>query len=113
MRKPHFEIFVGKDCKFEFRLKAANGEPVLFGAGQRSKAEALRAVANVMYYGTSSARFVQRESSDGQYHFLLKSPIGRLLGWSENYTTRIAMLNGIKAARTAAKSAQVTDLVEA
>ena len=111
MRKPHFEIFIGKDHKYEFRLKAANGEPVLFGPGQRSKAEAVRAVSNVMYYGISSARFVQREQPDGQFYFVLKSPIGRLLGWSENYTTRISMLNGIRAARMAAKTAQVSDLV--
>jgi uncharacterized protein len=112
MRNPHFEIFCGRDNKFEFRLKAANGEPVLFGPGYRTKSEAVRGVADVMYHGVSSARFVQKERADGQFYFQLKSPIGRLLGWSEYYTTRVAMLNGIRAARTAAKKANITDLVQ-
>lgn len=113
MRKPHFEIFVGKDSKFEFRLKAANGEPVLFGPGFKTKSESVRAVSDVMYHGQSSARFVQKERPDGQFYFQLKSPIGRLLGWSEYYSSRVAMLNGIRAVRTAAKSAHIADLVTA
>lgn len=113
MRKPHFEISVGRDNKFEFRLKAANGEPVLFGPGFRTKSEAVRAVSDVMYHGISSARFVQKERADGQFYFQLKSPIGRLLGWSEYYHSRIAMLNGIRAVRTAAKTAAISDLVTA
>ena len=47
MRKSYFEIFIGKDSKFEFRLKAANGEPVLFGPGYGNKSEAVRAVSDV------------------------------------------------------------------
>jgi uncharacterized protein len=111
MRKPHFEIFLGKDNKFEFRLKAANGEPVLYGPGFRNKSEAVRAVSDVMYHGISSARFVQKERADGLLYFQLKSPIGRLLGWSEYYHSRIGMLSAMRAVKTAAKSAQVVDLV--
>ena len=109
MRHPKFEIFVGKDNKFEFRLKALNGEPVLFGPGFCSKSEVVHAISNVMYHGISNARYVQKETADGRFYYQLKSPIGRLLGWSEYFHSRQTMLSGIRAARAAAKSAQVID----
>ncbi len=113
MRKPKFEIYVGKDHKIEFRLKAANGEPVLFGPGYRNKSEAVRAVSTVMHYGLQEARFVKKEKQDGKFYFQLKSPMGRLLGWSEYYESRDGMIHGIQAVCRAAKFGQVKDLVEA
>jgi uncharacterized protein len=113
MRKPKFEIYAGKDSKIEFRLKAANGEPVLFGPGFRTKPEAIRAISNVMFYGTIASRFAIRQKADGTYYFLLKTSLGRILGWSEYYHSRQAMLHGIEAVRHAARIGRVLDLLEA
>ena len=111
MRKPSFVIFVGNDKKFEFKLKTANGDDILYGPGFRSKSEAVHAVSGVMSHGATTARYVQRERVDGKFYFQLKSPIGRLLGWSKEYETRQAMLTAIRIARVSTKTAQVIDLV--
>ena len=113
MRKPKFEIYAGKAGKIEFRLKAANGEPVLFGPGFRTKSEAIRAISNVMFYGTVAARFATRQKADGTYYFVLKTSLGRILGWSEHYHSREAMKHGIDAVRNAARFGRVLDLLEA
>jgi uncharacterized protein len=110
MRKPKFEIFVGQDGKIYFRLKAANGETVMSGRGFKTKPETIHAIASVMRYGSVPQNFIQRTSTAGQHYFQLKSPNGRILGWSEQYVSRQGRDNGIAAVVHAAKWGRVLDL---
>jgi uncharacterized protein YegP (UPF0339 family) len=110
MRKPKFEILEDKAGKIRFHLKAANGEIILAGRGFKTKAEAIHGIASVMRYGALETGFVRRESLNGQFFFQVKSPSGRLLGWSELYKTRQGRETGISAVKKAVQIGRVLDL---
>jgi uncharacterized protein len=110
MRKPKFEILAGKDGKIYFHLKAANGEIILAGRGYKTKSETIHAIASVMRYGQLDTSFVRRESANGQFFFQLKSPSGRILGWSEMYIAKQSREVGIQAVKTAVQYGRVFDL---
>lgn len=110
MRKPKFEIFEGKDTKFYFRLKAANGEPILSGRAYDSKPGAIHGIATVMTEAVEESRFVRKVSANQKYFFQLRSKSGRLIGWSELYQSRQGRDNGIRAVQTAVQWGRVADL---
>jgi uncharacterized protein YegP (UPF0339 family) len=110
MRKPKFEILAGKDGKIRFHLKAANGEVILAGRSYATKSEAIHGIASVMRYGAMESSFVRRESLNGQFFFQIKSPSGRLLGWSEFYISRQGRETGIAAVKKAVHVGRVLDL---
>jgi uncharacterized protein len=110
MRKPKFEILAGKDGKIRFQLKAANGEAILAGRNFATKPEAIHGIASVMRYGALESCFVRRESLSGQFFFQIKSPSGRLLGWSEFYHSRQGRETGIAAVKKAVQVGRVLDL---
>jgi uncharacterized protein len=110
MRQPKFEIFVSKDGKIRFHLKAANGEIILAGRSYKTKSETIHGIASVMRYGAIESCFVRRESVNGQHFFQIKSPSGRLLGWSEMYRSRQGRETGILAVKKAVQVGRVLDL---
>ncbi len=110
MRQPKFEIFVGKDGKNRFHLKAANGEVILVGRGYKTKSETIHGIASVMRYAAIDSYFVRRDSANGQFFFQIKSPSGRLLGWSEMYRSRQGRETGILALKKAVHVGRVLDL---
>jgi uncharacterized protein YegP (UPF0339 family) len=112
MRKPKFEIFAGKDGKFYFRLKAANGEPIMSGRAYDSKPGVVHGIATVMTEALEETRFVRKTSANLKYFFQLRSKTGRLIGWSELYETRQGRDNGIRAVQTAAQWGRIADLAD-
>ena len=59
MKKPKFEIFVGKDGKYYYRLKAANGEPIMSGRGYATKPGIIHSIANVISESGEELRFTR------------------------------------------------------
>ena len=114
MKKPKFEIFEDKSGKFYFRLKAANGEPIMTGREYDSKPGVVEAIANVMIEATTknaaTSRFVRKSSVSGKHYFQLRSKGGRLIGWSELYESKQGRDIGIKAVITACQYANINDL---
>ena len=110
MRKPKFEIFGGQDGKFYFRLKAANGEPIMASKGFATKPDAMRGIASVMEHSPSESQFARRRSANYKFYFQLRTAGGRILGWSELYETKQGRDNGIKAVIRAAAHGRVFDL---
>lgn len=110
MRKPKFEILVGKDGKIRFHLKAANGEIILASRSYTTKPEAVHGIASVMRYGVLESCYVRRESLNGQFFFQIKSPAGRLLGWSEMYRSRQGRETGIAAVQKASLVGRVLEI---
>lgn len=109
MRRPKFEICNGKDGRVYFHLKAANGEVILAGRGYATKSETIHAIASVMRYGQNDSNFIRRESVNG-FFFQLKSPMGRILGWSEMYVQKQSREVGIMAVRNAVQHGRIEDL---
>ncbi|MEM0996313.1 MAG: YegP family protein [Bacteroidota bacterium] len=112
MRKPKFEIFTTNDGQFQFRLKAANGEPIMTGRAYDSKYGVMHAIAHVMKEAQEEIRFVRKASANYKFFFQLRSKSGRLIGWSQLYQTRQGRDNGIRAVQTAIKWGRVEDLTK-
>lgn len=109
-KKPKFEIFKTNEGKFQFQLKAANGEPVMTGRAYEAKYNLMHAIAQVMKETQREIRFVRKTSANYKFFFQLRSQTGRLIGWSQLYQTRQGRDNGIVAVMNAAKFAQVKDI---
>ena len=110
MKKPKFEMTSGKDGKFSYQLKAANGHTVLTGRGFSSTSAVILAIAAVMRYGLYESRYVRKGTITGQHYFQLRTPSGRILGRSEMYHSYQGRENGINAVRMAVQYGRVLDL---
>ena len=110
MKKPKFEIFVGKDGKYYYRLKAANGEPIMSGRGYATKPGIIHSIANVISESGEELRFTRKTSANNKYFFQLRAKSGRIIGWSELYQTRQGRDKGIRAVQRATQHGRVADL---
>ena len=109
MQNPKFQIFIGKNDEFYFRLRAANGEPILASEGYVGKAGCQNGVDSVKENATHDQRYERKIATDGQFYFVLKATNGEPIGRSEMYTTNAARDNGIEAVRKVAPGAPVED----
>lgn len=110
MKQPKFELFKGRNEKYYFRLKAANGEPILASRAYRSKTGAMHGIASVMENASVDERFFVRVSSDLKYYFVLRSKGGQTIGWSELYQSKQGRNHGIDAVQRAVRVGRVFDL---
>ena len=106
---PRFEICQGKDGKNYWHLKGANGEVVLRGRGYATKSESLMAIGSLLRYGQLESGYLRRESANGTFFFQIKSPSGRLLGWSEMHPNKQARESAIERVKEACKRCNVID----
>lgn len=110
MRKPKFEIFSGKDSKYYYCLKAANGEAIMKGRGYNSKPGIIHSIANVISEAGEETRFSRKTAANGQFFFQLRAKSGRIIGWSELYQTRQGRDKGIRAVQRAVQHGRIIDL---
>ena len=107
-----FEIYQSeKSQEYYFRLKAGNGENVLASEGYTAKAGAQNGVESVMKNCSDEARYEMKTSENGKDFFNLKSTNGQVIGRSQMYSSRDAMVNGIDVVKKAV-NAEVVDLTE-
>lgn len=110
MSNPKFEPFQSRsNQQYYFRLRAANGEPVLHSEGYTSKQNCLNAISSVKRHAPHD-NFYKRSDSAGNYTFNLLATNGEIIGQSENYTSYAARENGIDAVKRDAPGAPVIDL---
>ena len=110
MKNPKFQIFVGKDDQFYFRLKAANGEIILGSEGYTAKPSCQNGIASVKENAPLDLRYKRKIASNGQFYFTLTGANGEPIGKSEMYTTEDARDNGIEAVKKTAPDANVEDI---
>ena len=110
MRKPKFEILAGMDGKYYYRLKAANGEPIMSGRGYSSKPGIIHSIANVISEAEQEIRFTRKTSANDKFFFQLRAKSGRIIGWSELYQTRQGRDKGIRAVQRATLVGRIEDL---
>lgn len=106
--KPLYEIVPSKDGKHYFHLKAPNGEVILAGRGYKTNSETVHAIASVMRFVLEDKSYIRRDSANGGHFFQLKTPSGRILGWSEMFTTKQARE---KAIETVVSSCEYSDII--
>ena len=110
MKNPKFQIFVGNNDQFYFRLKAANGEIILGSEGYTAKPSCQNGIASVKENARLDHRYQRKTASNGQFYFTLTAANGEPIGKSEMYTTEDARDNGIEAVKKTAPDANVEDI---
>ncbi len=73
MENPKFQQFMGEDNQFYFRLRAANGEPILASEGYTSKVGCQNGIESVKENSPDDERYQRKTASDGQFYLLLFS----------------------------------------
>jgi uncharacterized protein YegP (UPF0339 family) len=105
-----FEIFLGTNSQYYFRLKAANNETILASEGYTTKANCLNGVQSVKNHAPYDSYYSKLTARNGQYYFTLSASNNQVIGVSEMYTTETARNNGISAVKRDAPDAPTVDL---
>jgi uncharacterized protein len=104
-----FQMYVGKNGQFYFRLIAKNGQNVLSSQGYSSKAACKGGVESVKKNAPQDERYQCKEAKGGKYHFVLTAPNGQVIGSSQAYASAQTCKQGIEAVKRAAAEADVED----
>jgi uncharacterized protein len=105
-----FEIFKDAANEFRFRLKAANGEPILASEGYVAKAGAENGIASVKKHAPDDENYEKKETASGQFMFNLKAANHQVIGTSEEYKSKQGRDNGIQSVKENAPDAPIIDL---
>ncbi|PJE41927.1 MAG: hypothetical protein CUR33_11020 [Pseudomonas sp.] len=105
-----FEIFLGSNQQYYFRLKAPNGEKILASEAYTTKASCQNGIQSVKVHSPYDANYKKLTATNSQYYFTLNAGNGQVIGVSETYTTTQARDGGIAAVKAYAPTALVVDL---
>lgn len=105
-----FEIFLGRNNQYYFRLRSANNQIILGSEGYTTKSNCQNGINSVKTHSPYDQYYRRLNASNGQYYFTLIASNGQVIGVSETYTTTQAMDNGISAVKRDAPNAQIIDL---
>ncbi len=111
MSKGTFEIYIGNDKQYWFRLKAGNGEIIGKSEGYPAKQSAQHGIESVRQNSQDDDNFSIFKGVNDQYYFHLKAKNGEvILSSSEGYVSEQGVKIGIDSVRRNAPDAQVKDL---
>ena len=105
-----FEIFLGTNRQYYFRLKASNGEKILASEGYTTKANCQNGIQSVKIHSPYDNYYKKLISTNYQYYFTLTASNNQVIGVSETYTTTQSRDAGITAVKAYAPTAPVVDL---
>lgn len=105
-----FEIYQDKAGEFRFRLKAANGQPILASEGYSSKSGAQNGVESVKKNAGEADRYERKQASSGKHYFVLKARNHEVIGTSQMYESEAACMNGIESVMANASAAAVEEV---
>ena len=112
MNNPKFQIYLGKDDQFYFRLYAVNGQIILGSEGYKAKSGCQNGIESVKVNAPSDQRYQRKTTSGGQFYFTLTAANSEPIGKSETYTTENARDNGIESVKKTGPGAPIEDLTE-
>lgn len=105
-----YEIFLGTNRQYYFRLKAPNGEKILASEGYTTKANCQNGIQSVRIHSPYDANYKKLTSVNSQYYFTLNASNGQVIGTSETYTTAQSRDGGIAAVKAYGPGAPTVDL---
>jgi uncharacterized protein len=108
--KATFEIKKATDGRFVFNLKAANDQVILTSQTYESKESAESGIASVKQNAGLDAHYEEKTGSDGLPYFVLHAANQQVIGRSQMYSSRDAMLKGIASVKHNAPLAETVDL---
>jgi uncharacterized protein YegP (UPF0339 family) len=117
MKQPRFEIFIGKNDQFYFRLKARNGRIILQSEGYTARHNCKGGIAALRTNVLFSTAFEVFEGNRNYYLyevwlFRVVAPNGEIISMSETYKTKSSARKGIASVRKNAPIAIVVDLTK-
>ena len=112
MTNPKFQIFLGADDQFYFRLFAVNGQIILGSEGYTTRDGCQNGIDSVKENAALDERFARKTTESGGFYFTLIAANHQPIGNSETYTTEAARDNGIESVMKTAPEAGVEDTTE-
>lgn len=104
-----FEIKRSSNGEFFFNLTAPNGAILLVSNRYSGRSEVDSGINSVKANAPIDTRYQRKESSAGEFYFLLKAVNGLVLGRGEMYPSTAAMENAIRSTKTIAPTARIVD----
>lgn len=104
-----FLISKRKNDKFQFVLKAGNGQVILASEGYSTKVACENGIESVRKNSQEENRFDLLESKNGKVYFNLKASNGQIIGTSEMYESVSVRDNGIESVKKNAPNADVKE----
>lgn len=105
-----FELKGTRDGKFVFNLIAANQEIILTSQVYQTRRNAEEGIAAVAKNAAIDERYEERVGMNGKPYFLLHSANGLVIGRSEMYGSREAMIKGMASVKRNAPDAETIDV---
>ncbi len=105
-----YELKDARGGKFNFNLKAGNGQIVLSSETYETKKSAEKGIESVRKNGPNEKRFEKKSSTKKQPYFVLKASNGEPIGRSEMYNTEASRDKGIASVMKNSAEAKVVDL---
>lgn len=109
MAQPKFQIFIGANNQYYFRLRAGNSEIVLSSEGYTSKQGCTNGIESVRKNSPDDRNY-ERKDKTMNYSFNLKAGNGEVIGRSESYTTAQNREAGIQVVMRIAPTAIIEEL---
>jgi hypothetical protein len=91
-----FEVYKDSQGEYRFRLKASNGQTLLFSEGYSSKSGCMKGIESAIENSKVTERFETYEDKAGKYRFRLKAANNQIIGVSKVYEIKSKLQNGIK-----------------
>jgi len=105
-----FEIYKAKNGEFYFRLKAANGEPVLSSEGYKAKSSAKNGAASVAKNCGNAECYEAKKAKNGKHYFVLKAANRQVIGQSQMYPDEAGCKKGMAAVKRAGANAKIVEV---
>ena len=110
MNNPKYQIFKSdKNNQFYFRLRAANGEPILASEGYTTKQNCKNGIESVRTHSPNDNNY-DRKMKESHYTFNLMANNSQVIGVGETYPTRQAREVGIASVKENGPKSPVEDL---
>lgn len=98
------------DGKYYFNLLAENNEKILTSETYNTKISAMDGITSVRFNSSREERYKRKVSSRGLNYFVLTAANNEIIGKSEEYSSALAMENGITAVKKNGSLAPLRDL---
>lgn len=102
-----YEIFLGTDSQYYFRLRAANSEIILQSEGYSTRQGAVNGVQSVRAHSPYDRFYSRLPSRDNKYYFTLNAANSQTIGMSQVYSSSAAREIGIESVKRNGPTAPV------
>lgn len=109
LKKPVFQIYIGNDNKYYFRLIAKNREMILTSNAYLSELDCNNGIVSVLNSALDDKYYKEKTAKDGTFYFTISAKNGKIIGNSQMFKTKQSRTAGIKAVKKAVPFASVED----